>query len=49
MSKNTQPSTSSSIIDLGLDELEDELEAETRKALLSSESEGVESDDDKVH
>jgi hypothetical protein len=37
MSKNTQQSTSSSILDLELDELENELEAATRKALLSSE------------
>jgi hypothetical protein len=52
MSKNTQQSTSSSILDLELGKLEAELEAETRnkhKALLSSEFEWVESDDDKVY
>jgi hypothetical protein len=44
MLKNTQPSSSSSIFDLEIESFEVELEAETRKALLSSESEGVESD-----
>jgi hypothetical protein len=34
--KNTQPSSSSSIFDLELESFEVELEAETRKALLSS-------------
>jgi hypothetical protein len=44
MLKNTQPSSSSSIFDLELEGFEVELEDETSKALLSSESEGVESD-----